>query len=195
MLGVALVGGLIVFWLQSIRPKPLPVFGVLPPFQLLERSGETVRSADLRSHLWVADFFFSACPGPCLLMNKQMEALHRTLPKDVRCVSITVDPKADQPPSLRRYAEKFGVADDDAGWLFLTGKQETIYRLAREGFHLAASGPEVSDLEEQDRTPLVAYIHSTRFALVDVDGRVRGIYDSTNPEEVRRLVSDIQALR
>ena len=173
----------------------LPVLGELPAFQLTERSGRRVSADDLRGRIWIADFFFTNCPGPCLAMTQRMAEMRRQLPPTVRFVSITVDPQTDQPPVLTRYATRFGVAANDDGWLFLTGSQEGIYRLAREGFHLAASGPAEVDFQAPDAAPLAAFLHSTRLALVDRSNRLRGLYDSANENDLRRLTADVQALR
>ena len=180
---------------RSSAASKLPVLGELPAFQLIERSGRRVDAGELRGHVWIADFFFTNCPGPCLTMTRRMAEMRRQLPPSVRFASITVDPQTDQPPVLSRYAARFGVADGDDGWLFLTGGQESIYRLAREGFHLAASGPAEVDFRTPDAAPLAAFLHSTRFALVDRDGRLRGIYDSVDENDLRRLAADVQTLR
>ena len=127
-------------------------------------------------------------------MTQRLSQLRRTLPETVRFASITIDPLTDQPAVLNRYAARFGVAADDQSWLFLTGDQEGIYRLAREGFHLAVSGPAAPDFNGPEATPLAAFLHSTRFALVDGSGRVRGIYDSTDEEDLRRLSADVRVL-
>ena len=58
---------------------------------------------------------------------------------DVRLVSITVDPEYDTREVLRRYAANF--AAHPQRWLFLTGDQQSIYRLAREGFHVGVVPP------------------------------------------------------
>ena len=128
-------------------------------------------------------------------MTQRMAEMRRQLSPSIRFASITVDPQTDQPPVLSRYAARFGVAAGDDGWLFLTGSQESIYRLAREGFHLAASGPAEVDFRAPDAAPLAAFLHSTRFALVDRDGRLRGIYDSVDENDLRRLAADAQTLR
>ena len=36
--------------------------------------------------------------------------------------------------------------------------------------------------------------HSTRFTLVDRQGRIRGYYDTSDPSSIPKLVSDIQEL-
>src|SRR5947207_2469906 len=37
----------------------------IPDFSLTERSGRAVSLADLRGNVWVADFFYTTCHGPC----------------------------------------------------------------------------------------------------------------------------------
>ena len=140
--GVVTLGSLLAFWSLNSGPPTLPVLGQLPTFQLRERSGALVDNDSLRHRVWVAAFFFTRCPGPCLTMTKRMAALRRELPVEVHLVSISVDPQTDQPAVLSQYAERFGIVPGDVGWLFLTGEQSNIFRLAREGFHLAVDAPE-----------------------------------------------------
>ncbi len=166
------------------QPPAPPVLGTLPAFALLDSSERPFDSRQLRGRVWIADFFFTRCPGPCLAMNTRLAALRRELPREVRFVSVTVDPVHDQPGVLARYAARFGVADDDDGWRFLTGTQEAVYRLAREGFHLAAAEAEGDN----------NFLHSTRFALVDGRGRVRGLYDANEEADLQRLSADARIL-
>ena len=37
-------------------------------------------------------------------------------------------------------------------------------------------------------------IHSQKFTLVDPQGRIRGYYDATEPEELHRLLADVARL-
>ena len=46
-------------------PAALPHFWKLSEFELTERSGQPLRLADLLGKVWVADFFYTTCPGPC----------------------------------------------------------------------------------------------------------------------------------
>ena len=70
------LGGMI--WLNlrltgksSLGATPLPVLAQLPDFRLLERNGRTLGLADLRGKVWIADFIFTRCPGPCPRMTFQ----------------------------------------------------------------------------------------------------------------------------
>jgi len=162
------------------KAAPLPDYGAVPPFALTERAGRPIGLEDMRGYVWVADFIFTNCAGPCPLMTQRMAALQDELPlkKGLRLVSITVDPERDTTEILRRYADAAGARNDL--WLFLTGPQPAIYKLAVEGFHMGS----VSD-------PL---LHSTRFALVDRKGHIRGYYDYADAEMMARLIADVTRL-
>jgi cytochrome oxidase Cu insertion factor (SCO1/SenC/PrrC family) len=71
--------------------------------------------------------------------------------RDVRLVSISVDPEHDTPDVLRDYAQRFGAAPER--WLFLTGDKAAIYRLAQEGFHLSAVDPGAAQPQAPEATP------------------------------------------
>ena len=118
------------------------------------------------------------------MISTRMSELQKPLEKtDVHLVSFTVDPAKDTPEVLRGYAEKLQA--QPGRWDFLTGPQSTIYDLSRNGFKLA-----VSDGREETGTP----VHSTRMVLVDRHGQIRGYYDTTEPDAVRKLVADASHL-
>jgi cytochrome oxidase Cu insertion factor (SCO1/SenC/PrrC family) len=137
--------------LMLARTAPrLPVYGALPDFALVERSGRPVRRSDLKGKIWVASFIFTNCADECPLMTAEMARLQAEVAavEDMRLVSITVDPERDTPAVLSQYAERFTA--DPERWLFLTGDKEAIYRLAKEGFHLG-----IVDAAEAVQTPPV----------------------------------------
>jgi cytochrome oxidase Cu insertion factor (SCO1/SenC/PrrC family) len=141
-------------------------------FALTERDGRTVRKADLLGKVWVASFVFTRCTGPCPQVTTTMARLQGDLPAntdDVRLVTFTVDPDHDRPAELSRYAENFHA--DPNRWLFLTGPEADIYRLLREGFHVA-----VQQNTGDDRRPGNEVMHSPRLVVVDRHGHVRGYF-------------------
>ncbi len=177
---LALVAGLVRQQWRAAERRPgttLDHFNTVPPFVLTERSGQPFDSASLRGKVWLANFFFTACPGPCLRMNSRIQEIQQALNKDkrgdVRIVSFSIAPEMDTPEVLRKYAERFHASEDH--WFFLTGDHAKIYDLARNTFTLAVQ-------KMDDPKDDMAYVHSTRIALVDRDGVVRGSYDTTNPD-------------
>lgn len=161
-------------------------FKTVPAFTLTERTGKPFDSASLKGKIWLANFFFAACPGPCPLMNRRMTEIQEDLHKmkgDVRLVSFTIDPEDDTPEVLQRYAKRFQA--EEGKWFFLTGERQRIYDVAKGGFMLVVE-PEPS---APGAPP--AFVHSTKIALVDRKGEVRGYYDSTHPEVVQQVLLDI----
>src|SRR3954452_18148656 len=160
------------------RPEPPPVFDPVPAFSLSNRDGRPVRLQDLAGAPWIADFIFTRCPASCPLMTARMARLERELPRDlgVRLVSFTVDPERDTPAVLERYAESYKAP---GRWLFLTGPKEEIYRLSRQGFKLGIDFPPPGTTTGPAVEPI---LHSTRFVLVDGQGRIRGYYDGFDEE-------------
>lgn len=165
-------------------PAPLQKYWNVPEFALTERSGQTVQLGDLAGKVWVADFFYSSCPGPCPMLSSRLSDVQKELgaEPDLRLVSISIDPEKDTPDVLKLYAERFKATDR---WLFLTGPKEDIYGLARDGFKLPIAEP---------ATPGGQIIHSTRVILIDQTGAVRGFYESTSEIGVRDLIRDIRTL-
>ena len=184
LIGGALLVNVVVFAAISIRRdatvEPLPTLGLLPDFALVNQHGAEVGLASLANRIWVADFFFTTCAGPCPIMSSKMAALQHTFKRapQVHLVSITVNPEVDTPDVLLAYAGRYHAAHDR--WTFLSGSRDEVTALALDGFHLGAGNEPIH--------------HSTYFTLVDGEGRLRGYYDSTDPRAVDQLVADIQQL-
>jgi protein SCO1/2 len=157
----------------------LASYGVVPDFTLTDQTGAPFVSATaLRGQVWVADFIFTNCPGPCPRMSSQMHQVQSAGLDGVKLVSFTVDPARDTPEVLAAYASHFqaqlGV------WSFLTGPQDTLQHLSRDAFML---GNVDASLE-----------HSTRFVLVDRASRIRGFYLTSEEDAIPRLISDAKRL-
>ena len=129
----------------------LQVFGALPDFSLTERSGRNVTLADLREKVWIANFIYTHCTDTCPLQSARMAKLQDDFAgeRDLRLVSITVDPARDTPRVLVGYAARYGA--DPQRWLFLTGEKQAIYALAQQGFHLSVEAPEAPRMPDRMR--------------------------------------------
>jgi protein SCO1/2 len=165
-------------------------YGQVPDFSLTERNGQTLGLADLKGKVWIMDFMYTHCPDSCPLQTAKMAELQKNLSgeKDVRLVSITVDPERDTPEVLSEYARSHGA--DPQRWFFLTGEKEYIHRLAQEGFHLSA----VEIPHEKRDARGASHIHGSQLVLVDRQGQIRGYYSSNDPDALRRLLQDVKTL-
>jgi protein SCO1/2 len=171
------------------RPH-LPRMSVIPPFTLTERSGRIIKNTDLDGKVWVADFVYTTCPGPCPLVTAEMAKIQQAEAGDphVQLVTFTVDPQTDTPAVLAAYADKFH-ADPDKWW-FLTGPEKPLYALIENGFLQAVQDNRGQPQQDGQFT----VTHSTYLALIDANGTMRGAYQSQDPDECKQLLSDITAL-
>jgi cytochrome oxidase Cu insertion factor (SCO1/SenC/PrrC family) len=160
----------------------------VPAFSLTDRSGRTITNNDLFGKIWVADFVYTTCPGPCPLVTASMAKVQAATKDDpnVQLVTFTVDPQNDTPAVLAAYADHFGA--DKNRWWFLTGPEKPLYDLIQNGFLQA-----VQDNRGTSSGPFTV-THSTYFALVDGSDTVRGFYDSLDPKDRAQMLADIQTL-
>ena len=179
----------LLLWLRhlevnALRQRTISSYGTVPSFQFTNQNGQPFGLAQLAGKIWIADFIFTTCPGPCPMISTRMSELQKPLEKtDVHLVSFTVDPEKDTPEVLRGYAEKLHA--QSGRWDFLTGAQSAIYHLSRDGFKLA-----LSDGNEETGIP----VHSTRMVLVDRHGEIRGYYEATEAAAVTKLLADTSHL-
>ncbi len=162
------------------RTTPLPTYGKVPDFTLTAQTGEDFHSRSLDGKVWVAEFFFTHCTGPCPRMNSRFRQIGKQFErrKDLKLVSLTVDPVRDTVPVLAAYAKHFNA--DPSRWYFLTGPLDRLSHLGRDIFLL---GDVKGDLD-----------HSTRFVLIDRRRTIRGFYRSEDAESMEQLTSDIKVL-
>ena len=163
-----------------VKQSTEPDYGTVPSFELFDQLGNTFTKDELLGDVWVVDFVFTTCAGPCPIMTAQFSELQDRFldQEDFRLLSISVNPEYDTPEVLKRYGDDYGA--DHSRWTFLTGDREKIRSLAWEGFHVG---------KEED--PI---FHSTYFILVDKEGKIRGYYISSEKNEIERLWTDTELL-
>ncbi|MDE2511283.1 MAG: SCO family protein [Elusimicrobia bacterium] len=139
----------------------------------------------LRGRVWIADFVYTRCAGPCPMLSANMAGLQKRLPKSVGLLSFTVDPDHDSPEVLTEYARKFGA--DPQRWWFVAGDKPSLVKLFRDGFQIAvaesAAAPEGQNVA-----------HTTKFVLIDGEGRIRGYYDGDDNASLAKLAADASRL-
>jgi protein SCO1/2 len=149
-------------------PKPPPVMGQLPAFQLTDQDGKPFGLKQMKGEVYVVNFFFTRCPTICPALTRAMKSLQDRFQKHklpVKLLSITVDPGFDTPIVMKKYAQKWGA--DTSRWTFVTGPMPAIRSLAIKGFRTAISRPKkVASFEE--------ITHTSKLILVDSKGQIRG---------------------
>jgi protein SCO1 len=168
------------------RPLPKPPGMRLPvaAFELVNQRGQRFGSQDLAGKVYVADFIFTSCGGPCPRLTKTMERIQKrtkNLGTSFQLVTITVDPENDTPEKLAAYARGYHV--NPTRWSFLTGPQADVERTVVKGFKLAM-GKEAEGM---------GMFHSERLVLVDGDGNIRGLYENDD-DGIASLIRDADVL-
>jgi len=154
-------------------------------FAFVNQNGKTITQKDYEGKIYVADFFFTTCKSICPIMTSNMVDVQKAIANNpkVMILSHTVMPDVDSVPVLKKYALEKGV--NDAKWNLVTGDKKDIYAIARKSYLAVKLGkPE----------ELYDMVHTENFVLVDAKRRVRGFYDGTNKEDVKRLIDDIKWL-
>jgi len=154
-------------------------------FSFTNQNGKTVTPFDFKGKIYVADFFFTTCPTICIAMTDHLLKVQQKIRNNpnVMLLSHSVTPQIDTVAQLKKYALEKGVVD--AKWHLVTGDKKEIYELARKSY-LAVK-------EDGDGGPF-DMIHTENFILVDPDRRIRGFYDGTDIEEIKRLLEELEVL-
>ena len=207
-LGVFIVFSAIVLSLfySALKPKKmLPIFNpsdvnpelvdstvqykskyhTIADFSFVNQNGKTITQKDYEGKIYVADFFFTTCPTICPKMTANLSEIQTAFANNpkVKLLSHTVFPETDSVPVLKAYAIEHKV--DDSKWNLVTGDKKEIYTMARKSY-LAVKLGKPSELYDM--------VHTENFVLVDTKKRVRGFYDGTNKEDMKRLIEDITFL-
>lgn len=189
-LGVATLAFGSVVWRSVSRARTADEpLGVVPDFALPATTADAVlplSRADLAGRFWIANFIFTRCSGPCPIMTGKLSLLQKVIPPDVLFVSFTVDPDRDDLDALRHYARQFEA--DPARWRFVRAEKGELYRIAYEGFRLPV-------MEDPAAPSGYRVTHSTKFVLVDGEGRIRGYFDSDAADVGDRINDALGRLR
>ncbi|MBR9979039.1 MAG: SCO family protein [Bacteroidetes bacterium] len=165
---------------DGIEITELPEIKQAPSFSSTNYDGSTVTDADLAGSVYIAYFFFTSCGGPCPIMNSTANVLQAEYARedDFRIVGFTVDPETDTVTRLSQYADRYSARPGK--WSMLRNEVDVVGELTMKGFLMGSAEEPV--------------MHSTRFALVDRRGVIRGYFDGLDDEKVRELRAAINFL-
>ena len=161
-------------------------FHKISSFELVNQNNQTVTNEFYDGKIYIADFFFTTCPGICPIMKDNMIDLQDEFLDDdqVYLLSHTVTPEIDSVSVLKDYSIEKGVLDYK--WNMVTGDKKQIYELARKSYLVAEDIETSSDYD---------MIHTENFVLIDPERRIRGFYDGTDKESMKQLVKDVYILK
>jgi protein SCO1/2 len=158
----------------------------IAPFRFTDQQSRAVTSETVKGKIYVANFFFTACPSICPRMTNHLTKVQRAFASDnrVMILSHSVMPWADSVSRLKEYANVHHINNDQ--WRLLTGRQSEIYELARKSYF----AEEVAGFK-RDSTD---FVHTEHCLLVDQEGHLRGIYKGTVELDIDRMIGDIRLL-
>lgn len=160
-------------------------------FSFQNQLGDTITKADVSGKIFVTNFFFTTCAGICPTMSNNMKQIQAEFIDDPNflILSHTVNPSRDTVETMYKYAGRFKA--DSTKWWFLTGSKKDLYLMARKSY-LIVPDKEDPDFEHGGESD---FLHTENFALIDPDGRIRGMYDGTEQNEIDELIRDIYDLK
>ncbi|OYY23972.1 MAG: electron transporter SenC, partial [Sphingobacteriia bacterium 35-40-8] len=140
------------FW----RTK-LPVISYTKPFEFKTQDGLPFTDRDMLGKVTVVEYFFTNCKSICPKMNTNMKeifAVYKDEP-NFMILSHTCDPERDTVARMKVYADSLGA--DTRKWLFLTGRKDSLYNIARSAYLLDDPKNSLDKIEDQ-------FIHTQFFA-------------------------------
>jgi protein SCO1/2 len=160
-------------------------YHAIADFSFTNQNGKIITQKDYEGKIYVADFFFTTCTTICPIMQDNMVEIQNAFKNNpkVMLLSHTVMPQIDSVPVLKKYALEKGVIDSK--WNLVTGDKKDIFYIARKSY-LAVKTDTAGELYDM--------VHTENFILVDEQRRVRGFYDGTKKEDIKRLIEDINFL-
>jgi len=139
-------------------------YDAIPDVVLTDAEAKPVR---LRALLATGDpvmvnFIFTTCSTICPVMTKVFADARTRLgdeARNLRMISISIDPLNDTPAQLKAYAGKF---DADARWTFLTGRVQDVAAVQRAF--------DAYDSDKMNHEPLTLLRAAPGHAWVRIDG-------------------------
>ena len=159
---------------------------VIPAFSFTDQNGAIITEKNFINKIYVADFFFTACPGICKKLTSNLSLVQKGFVNDanVLLLSHSVTPETDDPATLQRYANNFGAISNK--WFLVTGDRNEIYSIARSAYFADEDlGQKKSDKD---------FLHTENILLIDKHKRIRGVYKGTSELQIKNLIDDIKVL-
>ena len=178
---------LILVFFLTVKPwiKRKDTISVVQPFSFINQDGKTVTDKDVEGKVYVAEYFFTTCPGICPTLNTNMKKVYEKFKdeKDFLILSHTSDPERDSAQQLKKYADSMGV--NTSKWIFLTGRKDSLYTTARISYTLDDPANNLKSIED-------AFLHTQYWALVNKKGEVKKVYDGLKEREINAMIKEIE---
>lgn len=176
-------------WIETGSAE-LEGFHAIPDFKFIDQDGEIVSQQTLQDKIFVANFFFTSCPGICIRIRSKLSMVQDAYIDDpeVAILSHSIRPSSDTVAVLKEYASRNNV--QSGKWHLLTGDKKLIYSLAKDAYFANEDLGEIKDAKDY-----LDFLHSENLLLIDKSRRIRGIYNGLSASSVQHLIDDIKLLK
>ena len=150
--------------------------------KLKTQSERTVRfySDAMKDKVVLINFVFTQCGDACPLITAKLvqtkKELGELFGKDVRFLSLSIDPRHDRPQDLAKFARKFDAVHPE--WLFLTGEPANVEAVVKK------LGSWTEDIESHSTAIIIGSPRQGKWKKVRPDAPPKVI-----AEELRHLVA------
>lgn len=187
---VLFFAALVVGFYLAMKEKmgaPDKTISIVQPFSFVDQDGKVFTDKDVQGKVYVAEYFFTTCPGICPKMNKNMKVVYDKFKdeKDFLILSHTSLPEIDSSAKLKEYAEKMKV--DTHKWVFLTGRKDSLYNMARTSYTIDDPANYVNNIADD-------FLHTQFWALVNKKGEVKHVYDGLKESEINAMMKQIKRM-
>ena len=165
----------------------LASFHKISDFNLIDQEGDSVTENTFEDKIYVANFFFTFCPGICPKMTNNMAIVQEAFLDDdeVLLLSHSVTPEHDSVEILKEFANTYNI--DSKKWHLVTGDRQHIYKLGRKDYFIEENLGRNKNADD--------FLHTENFVLIDKQKHIRGIYNGLNKTSVNQLIADIKTLK
>ncbi len=160
----------------------------MPDMGFTTHENKPFATHSLKGKYALVNFYFTSCHGICPMLTANMRSVLKLIKKqdDLQIVSVSVDPTKDTPEVIKAFRAKYTTANDN--WIFLTGPQDEIFKMARTAFNADTFTKDINrDLRD--------FLHTENFYLLDQKGYLRGVYRAKGMGDLGRLVTELETLR
>jgi protein SCO1 len=137
-------------------------------------------SDGLKDKVVLINFVFTQCGDACPLITAKLVQVKRELGeafgRDLRFISISIDPQHDRPEDLAKFARKFDAVHPD--WLFVTGEPASVEQVVKR------LGAYTADIEDHSTAIIIGSPRQARWKKVRPDASAKII-----AEELRQLLA------
>jgi len=175
--------------IPGFTKKSLPPIGTMQPFRFATQDGQPFTEQNLKGKVAAVYYFFTTCKGICPRINHNMRSVYEAFQNDPNFLILahTCDPEVDTVARLKQYTDSLQV--NTKQWVFLTGRKDSLYTMARQVYKIDDPANNVTDFKSD-------FLHSQFVALMNKQGNITKVYDALKPSELKELVADAkQALK